>query len=103
MDTQLIILDDILKNSKIEASFVLLLESEGLINITIVEGQKYIPESQLVSLERFANLYYDLSINIEGLDVIQNLLQRIDDMEKELYGLRRLKMYHKNLWETDLE
>jgi len=102
METGLIILEELLQNSKIEPSFIVLLESEGLIDITIVEGRQYIRESQLSDLERFANMYYDLSINIEGIDVIHNLLSKMNDMEHELYELRKVLHYHRSLWDNNI-
>ncbi len=100
METGLIILEELIQNSKIEPSFIVLLEDEGLIEITIVEGKQYIHESQLSDLERFANLYYELSINIEGIDVIHNLLKKMDNMEHELYELRKFFHYHKGIWNS---
>jgi len=102
MKTGLIIIDELVKNSQIEPSFIVLLRNEGLIDITIIEGKEYIYESQLSDLERFANMYYELSINVEGIDVIHNLLQKMNRMEHELYELRKLLHYHKGLWDDDI-
>lgn len=100
MKTGLIIIEQYCSNSHVEPSFIDLLENEGLIEIEIVEGEHYIRESQLQDLERFANWYYDLSINIEGIDVIHNLLHKVQKMEQELYSLRKLQsIHHKDLWE----
>lgn len=102
METGLIIIDELLQNSGIEPSFIILLKNEGLIDITIIEGRQYIHESQLTDLERFANMYYELSINVEGIDVIHNLLQKMNRMEDELYELRKLLHYHKDIWDDDI-
>lgn len=100
MKTGLIIIQEYCNNSQVEPSFIDLLENEGLIELEIIEGEHYIRESQLQDLERFANWYYDLSINIEGIDVIQNLLQKVHDMEQELYALRKQHSIHRSdLWE----
>ena len=103
METGLIIIDELLKNSRIEPSFIVLLRNEGLIDITIIEGKQYIHESQLSDIEKFANMYYELSINVEGIDVIHNLLKKMNSMEHELYELRKLMHYHKSLWDDDPE
>lgn len=89
MEAGLIIIEEYCENSRIESSFITLLANEGLIDIETIDDRAYIYESQLAELDRFANLYYDLSVNVEGIDIIHNLLQRIEDMEKELYVLRR--------------
>ena len=39
--------------------------------------------------DELTRLHYDLSINIEGIDVIHNLLRRMRLMEQELSVLRR--------------
>lgn len=99
METGLIIIEEYCKNSRIESSFVSLLIKEGLIDVQVADGQMYLYESQLAELDRFANLYYDLSVNVEGIDIIHNLLKKMENMEKELYILRKRLHVHDNLWE----
>lgn len=99
METGLIIIEEYCENSRIESSFVSLLINEGLIDVQVANGQMYLYESQLAELDRFANLYYDLSVNVEGIDIIHNLLKKMENMEKELYILRKRLHVHDNLWE----
>ena len=33
--------------------------------------------------------YYDLSINMEGIDAIHHMLERMDDMRREITSLRK--------------
>lgn len=99
METGLIIIEEYCKNSRIESSFISLLINEGLIDVQVANGQMYLYESQLAELDRFANLYYDLSVNVEGIDIIHNLLKKMENMEKELYILRKRLHVHDNLWE----
>lgn len=99
METGLIIIEEYCKNSRIESSFVSLLINEGLIDVQVANGQMYLYESQLAELDRFANLYYDLSVNVEGIDIIHNLLKKMENMEKELYILRKRLHVYDNLWE----
>lgn len=54
--------------------FSTLLQKGGLIEIDTVEGESYLPASQLYDVERYTRMYYDLSINIEGIDAIHHLL-----------------------------
>jgi hypothetical protein len=45
-------------------------------------------------LEKIVRLYYDLDINIEGIDAVINLLQRMEDMQHEIVLLKnRLRLY----------
>lgn len=89
MENDLILLTDFFQYSSAELDFIVSLENEGLIETKVYNDQTYISVSQLDELETFTRLYYDLSINIEGIDVIHNLLQKIRNMEQELTLLKR--------------
>jgi len=90
MDTELIIITDYISNSGIEPRFIILLEDEGLISTRWVEGQQYLYVSQLGDIEKYARWYYDLAINIEGIDTIRHLLNRMQQMHNELLRLRKM-------------
>lgn len=93
MNTELIIIKEYCSRNQIEPEFIVQLENEGLIEVNTLEGEQYIHVSQLRLIDRYVRWHYDLSINIEGIDVIQNLLNRMDDMQKEIFLLReRLRL-----------
>ena len=89
MRTDLIIVDDYCQKCHIDPDFILLLEEDGLINVQTVDGERCLLESELGELERFTRWYYDLSINIEGISVIRDLLGRMRNMEEEIRPLKR--------------
>ncbi|MBB4037129.1 hypothetical protein GGR21_003044 [Dysgonomonas hofstadii] len=72
----------------IETDFLYLLEKENLIELHFIDNEYWIDDSQFKPLEEYARWYYDLSINIEGIDVIRNLLDRMDNMQTEISRLR---------------
>jgi chaperone modulatory protein CbpM len=81
-------------NHNIEISFISSLQETGLIEITTIEETGYIHESQLQQLEKIVRLYYELDINLEGIETITHLLQRINDMQDEITDLKnRLRLY----------
>lgn len=93
MDAELIIIKEYCIKNKVEPDFIFKLESEGLIQVSIVENERYIHVSQLNYLDQYVRWHYDLSINIEGIDVIRNLLDKIDEMQQEIQSLReRLRL-----------
>jgi hypothetical protein len=78
----------------IEVSFIRSLQQTGLIEISSVEETIYIHESQLQDLERIIHLYFELDINLEGIETINHLLRRINYMQDEITSLRnRLSLY----------
>ena len=89
MDKELWIpVDDFCLHYQIEQSFISDLNESGLIEITTIEETGCIPANQLSSLEKFVRLYYDLQINIEGIEAITYLLERMKELQREV---RRLK------------
>jgi hypothetical protein len=78
----------------IEVSFLSTLQEAGLIEITTIRETEYIYESQLNDLEKIVRLHYDLDINLEGIETIIHLLERISEMQDEITLLRnRLRLY----------
>jgi hypothetical protein len=78
----------------IEVSFIRSLQQSGLIEVSSVEETIYIHESQLQDLERIIHLYFELDINLEGIETINHLLRRINYMQDEITSLRnRLRLY----------
>ncbi|MFI5130945.1 MAG: chaperone modulator CbpM [Chitinophagales bacterium] len=78
----------------LEVSFIYTLQQYGLLEITTIEETVYLSASELPQAERIARLHSDLGINIEGIDAIKHLLQRITDMQDEIIMLRnKLSLY----------
>jgi len=93
----LIAVDKFCANHNIEISFISSLQQNGLIEITTVKEEEYIDPDQLLLLEKIVRLYYELDINIEGIETINYLLQRIENMHNEIIRLRnQLLLYELN-------
>jgi hypothetical protein len=53
-----------------------------------------VPHDELTRLESLVRLYYNLHINLEALDAISHLLQRMGNLQKEVTIRRsRLRLY----------
>lgn len=85
---ELIPAEDFCMYHNIEYSFINSLEDSGLIRVTAVEQHTYIPVDELQKLEKFVRLHYDLDINIEGIETIYYLLEKIEEMNKQLLQLK---------------
>ena len=91
---RLISADEFCTNHQIEISFISSLQEYGLIEITTVKKTKFIDTDQLQKLEKFLRLYYDLDINIEGIEAVTHLLNRVNEMQGEITALKnRLGLY----------
>jgi phage terminase small subunit len=90
----LIPVNEFCANYNIEISFISSLRENGLIEIITIEEIEFIPAGSLRQLEKIVSFYYELGINIEGIETITNLLQRINDQQEEITALRnRLRLY----------
>ena len=78
----------------IEYSFIASLEDSGLITVTSVEESAFIPAEELDKLEKFVRLHYELEINIEGIETIYHLLQKIEQMQREILQLRNATAFN---------
>ncbi|PMD96574.1 MerR family transcriptional regulator [Siphonobacter sp. BAB-5405] len=83
-----IAISDCCTHYNIEISFVDSLQDYGLIEITRIQESQYIHEDRLPALERFIRLHYDLNINLEGIDVITQLVQQVEQLQHEIALLR---------------
>ena len=85
---ELIPAKDFCIHHNIEYSFISSLEDSGLINITSVKRSSFIHVDDLHKLEKFVRLHYDLDINVEGIETINYLLEKIEGMQKEIMKLK---------------
>lgn len=90
----LILLEQYCRHEEIEIAFVQALTERGLIQVVVQEQHSYIPAEHLPRLEQLARLHYELEINLEGLEAISHLLERMEQLQAEMRGLReRLRVY----------
>lgn len=81
---KLVLVEKCCSNLEVEFSFIDSLNDSGLIELIVLDDKKYISIEHLKRLERAIHFHYELNINIEGIDVIHNLLDQIDDLQEEL-------------------
>ncbi len=73
---------------EVEDTFITELQQAGLVEVTVVDQDYYIPESELQKLERLTRLHNELEINTAGIEAISHLLQRLEDIQEEMRQLR---------------
>ena len=90
----LIAVNEFCINHNIEISFISSLHENGLIEIAFIKEAAYLVPDQLPEVEKFIHFHYDLDINLEGIETIMHLLQRINTMNEEIATLRNnLRLY----------
>jgi len=78
----------------IEISFVDALNTMGIIHIEIIEQNQFIHQDQISDLEKVIRLHNELNVNLEGIDIVFNLLEKQQALRNELNSLKnKLRLY----------
>jgi len=98
MQTEYLIkVDDFCARHNIEVSFIISLQQNGLIEISTIKETGFIDTEQCQQLEKYIRFYYELDINLEGIETINYLLQKINSLQDEIVMLKnRLCFYETN-------
>lgn len=79
---------------EVELSFFEQIEQIGLIEISTLTQHQYLHKKHIDNVEKVLRLHNDLKVNMEGIDVIFNLLDKITILQEELIQLKnRLDIY----------
>lgn len=91
---EMILIQTLCTHYEIEVSFVDSLSSLGLVELYIEEQSRYIHEEKVADLEKMIRIHQDLQVNPEGIDVIFNLLKKVDELKNELAATKnKLRLY----------
>lgn len=88
MDRSYYKIADICNSNKIEISLVKQLHENNLIKIVILDTHEFIHEDELIYLEKYANWYYELELNIQGIEIVKNLVDQIKYLQDEIKNIR---------------
>jgi len=79
---------------RVELSFISSLHESGLIELSREDEKIFIYSSQLDVVERLVRLHSELDINLEGIETVNHLLQRMHEMQQQIVSLsNRLRYY----------
>src|SRR5690606_12401469 len=93
---KLILISDLCKHYELENSFFEQMEYYELLEIQILAEEKYLKKKHLKNLDKIIHLHRDLKINMQGIEVIFNLMDKIKKLENELNETRsELNLYLK--------
>lgn len=95
MNTEnLIPLTQLCLHYQVELSFFSSLNEIGLIEIETIEQSQFLHPDKINDVEKMIRLYHELNVNLEGIDVVFNLLQKVEALQDELISVKnRLQAY----------
>jgi chaperone modulatory protein CbpM len=78
----------------VEISFIHSLHQSGLLEIVVIKETIFIPAEQLQHLEKLSRLYYEMDINLEGIETIAYLLEKVNKLQEEIKVVKnQLRLY----------
>ncbi|UKN01051.1 chaperone modulator CbpM [Paracrocinitomix mangrovi] len=72
---------------ELESSFFSALNDHDLIQIDIIQQIEYIHDDHIDRLEKIVRLHRELDVNLAGIDVILNLLERVNEKDEYIIQL----------------
>lgn len=82
---------------EIDQTFIMDLKNYDLVEVVVQENDEFLQHEQLPLIEKMIRLHYDLNVNLEGIDVITNLLDKIENLQQHLnLSQNRLRLYERD-------
>ncbi len=90
----LIPIKQLCRHYQVEISLFSELHNLGIIEVLTIEDTHFIHEDKINVVEKVVRIQNDLSVNLEGVDTVFNLLDKINELQTELNNLKnRLRLY----------
>lgn len=81
---------------EVEESFIESLQEVGLIQVIDQEEERFIEYDDLSDLEQFIRWHYEMDINVEGIDALRHMLERVRSLQSEVEQLRNELRFYKS-------
>src|SRR5215470_15159854 len=90
----IVLVNDFCVYHSVSYSFITGLQEAGLVSFDVIDEQQYLHTEQLKDLESLVRMHTELDINLEGIEAIAHLLNRVNDMQQRMETMQqRLKFY----------
>lgn len=76
-------IEEVIRLYKIDYNFLDQLIDSELLHPETDNSVRYIIYEELQHLERFVNWYYDLEVNLPGIEIIHKLLSQMEELRNE--------------------
>jgi|AGTN01.1.fsa_nt_gi hypothetical protein len=81
----------------VEEAFIESLQEVGLIHVVHQEDERFVEYDDLSDLEQFVRWRYDMDINVEGIEALYHMLERIRLLQSEIDRIRNELQFYKSI------
>ena|SRR5690554_1580714 len=97
MNGNRLLYSECLRIYEVEESFIESLQEVGLIQVIDQDEDRFVAYDDLSDLEQFIRWYYEMDINVGGIDALHHMLQRVRSLQSEITQLRHELQFYKSL------
>jgi len=91
---KLILINQLCSHYQVEMSLFSDLHEYGILEIITFENALFIHEDNITYIEKIIRMHKDLNLNLEGIETVLNLLEKINGLQNELNTVKnRLRLY----------
>lgn len=98
MNAKRLLYSECLRIYEVDESFIESLHEVGLIHVVVNEQERFIEYDDLSDLEQFIRWYYEMNINVEGIDALRNMIERVKSLQSEVDKLRNELQFYKSIF-----
>ena len=98
MKVNRLLYSECLKIYEVEESFIESLHEVGLIQVVVSNEEKFIEYDELSDFEQFIRWYYEMDINVEGIDALRHVLEKVKSLQTEIDLLRSELHFYKSIF-----
>ena len=97
MSENKLLYSECLRIYEVEESFIDSLHEVGLIRVVGLDEERFIEYDDLPDLEQFIRWHYEMDINVEGIDALRHMLEKVRSLQSEIAQLRHELQFYKSL------
>lgn len=98
MKVNRLLFSECLRIYEVEESFIESLHEVGLIQVVVSNEEKFIEYDELSDFEQFIRWYYEMDINVEGIDALRHVLEKVKSLQTEIDLLRSELHFYKSIF-----
>ena len=97
MSENRILYSECIRIYQVEESFIDSLCDLGLLRLSDAENDRFLEYNELEELEQFVRWHNEMDINVEGIEALYHMLDRVKSLQTELEQLRNELRFYRSL------
>ncbi len=97
MSEKRILYSECIRIYQVEESFIDSLCDLGLLRLSDAENDRFLEYNELEELEQFVRWHNEMDINVEGIEALYHMLDRVKSLQTELEQLRNELRFYRSL------